>query len=447
MGSSIHWGDLLPSHTTNYVGAAVIDGALNIRAVDDEVVARSGFTRQQLTAMTALDVVHPDDFARAAEGLAETQTVDGTRLPGLYRLLFADGDYDAFEVRTSNVGTATDPAIAIQFFEATDEFKTAMFADGMVQMMQILVESGPTTAMLQQIADFAQSHVRDMTMSITAFGPDGSTTTLDHKDLPADVVATNQAAHPLALPPHVRSSLEARLQPSYDSNTPGSTDDLVPGRVTSVVVADDVLLGYVEAFRPSPAPPTDLEWLVYTSVQRMVATALVRRRLDRQLRFAADHDPLTGLLNRRRLLADMSETVRLEGTALLLVDLDSFSWINNTLGHAAGDKALVSVAEQLKANSPQHSHVSRWGGDEFVVWIPAETSIEAAGEIAEQIQSTMIVPIMMADRRTTIRCSIGATVIRSDEGPEQAVNRADLAMYEAKKAGGDQVRANHAPVV
>ena len=125
------------------------------------------------------------------------------------------------------------------------------------------------------------------------------------------------------------------------------------------------------------------------------------------------------------------------GTSLLLIDLDHFSWINNNLGHDVGDRALVAVAAHLRALCPTGSTITRFGGDEFVVWFPAPLS--DLGDLYQALRSAKIMPSGTGDRRSSLRSSIGAITIRPGETAAKAIKRADDAMYEAKSSGGDRI--------
>ncbi len=443
MTDSAEWGALLAALPSDYLGAAAVDSEFAVRAVDQGVVDRSGFTRDQLLSMNALDMIHPDDVARAASALLESLTIDGTRLPALYRLQIRPGEYEPFEVRAINL-PGFDGALAVQIFEPNLSARVDVFADELARMMQLLVAPAPLSESLDRIAEFAERHIENMTVSITAFQSDGSSVTTDRPDVPQSVLAENQFVHVLVPPPHVAAAVEARLAPGGDSYAPGVSDDQIPGRVTVAALDDDeTLLGFIEGFRSTTGLLDRNDCMVLWTVEQLVSMMLVRRRLDEQLRFAADRDPLTGLLNRRRLLGDMAECPSLAGSGLLLIDLDDFSWVNNMLGHAAGDRAIVAAAEHMVSTVPDAASVARWGGDEFVVWLPEAIAADELDRLAERLRAAMRVPVTVSDSRSLLRCSIGAAVIEAGETPEDAINRADKAMYAAKRAGGDRVNFVH----
>ena len=162
-----------------------------------------------------------------------------------------------------------------------------------------------------------------------------------------------------------------------------------------------------------------------------------QRLAERRMRHLVDHDPLTGLLNRRGLAAAMQTQVaqsRRYGTAgaLLVLDLDGFKAINDTLGHDAGDKLLVRVADELRACLRETDVLARLGGDEFAVILPRETLDEAAvvaGKITARLRAT----------GEAVTASVGVAPFSAEhESGDDVMRAADLAMYSAKAAGRDR---------
>lgn len=174
--------------------------------------------------------------------------------------------------------------------------------------------------------------------------------------------------------------------------------------------------------------------------------ALVTQRLVRRLRQASQRDALTGLLNRGAIeeaLAHEGQRVRrLQGSfALLLVDADHFKLINDRFGHAAGDRALQHLAAVMSAQVRDIDRVGRWGGEEFVVLLPA-TALADACRLAERINERVAaLPARWNDQPLPLTVSIGVAQWRNGEDDEQSlVQRADAALYTAKVEGRNAVR-------
>jgi diguanylate cyclase (GGDEF)-like protein/PAS domain S-box-containing protein len=216
--------------------------------------------------------------------------------------------------------------------------------------------------------------------------------------------------------------------------------------------ADDVagLNRRVDAIIASLPGAPDAELKHYAAAQVSLATE--RLRTQAQLRHMALNDPLTGL-PKRELFDDRLDSAlaraRRDQTqvAVLYLDLDHFKQVNDTLGHSAGDALLQEVALRMTACVRESDTVGRIGGDEFLVLqhsvhVPTDTAL-----VAEKIRQSVAQPFILDGHTVTVAPSIGIACYPAHgaDGP-RLIQRADEAMYEAKKAGGNQFRfaANHA---
>ena len=183
----------------------------------------------------------------------------------------------------------------------------------------------------------------------------------------------------------------------------------------------------------------------------IVSVAVIARDITEQkrdedrLRHLAEHDQLTGLVNRRRFDSELKRELAKAGryhshSAVLSVDIDNFKAINDSAGHAAGDAVLTEVADLLSRRFRSTDVVARLGGDEFGVLVSA-VGIEEARAAADDLLGTIRArPAMYGGMPFRITASIGVTAFESDDvtASEVLVN-ADLAMYAAKAAGRDRV--------
>ncbi|HEY1359051.1 MAG TPA: EAL domain-containing protein [Thermoleophilaceae bacterium] len=182
------------------------------------------------------------------------------------------------------------------------------------------------------------------------------------------------------------------------------------------------------------------------TIARALRHSVERRRSEERLQFMADHDPLTGLLNRRRLEEELdrhAERVLRYGAegALLLIDLDHFKHVNDSLGHRAGDELIITVAGLLRARLRSSDIVARLGGDEFALLLPKATGADAR-KVADDLLAAIrehTLPSNGSTRRTT--ASIGIALFDDEglAGGNDALVSADLAMYDAKEAGRDGI--------
>lgn len=163
------------------------------------------------------------------------------------------------------------------------------------------------------------------------------------------------------------------------------------------------------------------------------------------VRRLADSDSLTGLANRSyftRALTERAAECRLAERrfSLTVVDLDHFKDVNDGLGHSAGDRMLVMVAERLSAVLPAGAILARLGGDEFAIQVPNFESPAQVLALADAVLSELTRPFAIDDKRIFVTASVGTAVFPDDgDSPEALVASADAAMYDAKRKG----RNNH----
>jgi len=152
------------------------------------------------------------------------------------------------------------------------------------------------------------------------------------------------------------------------------------------------------------------------------------------------HDSMTGLLNRRGFDERYAATVRRvrRGNALaavLMIDLDRFKAVNDTLGHAAGDEVLKQVAHRLRGAVRYTDVAARLGGDEFAVLLARVADEAAAERVARRMHARLCEPMVVAGREVVIGASLGVRLLDRDSAPD-TLDMADKAMYDAKERGG-----------
>ncbi len=158
----------------------------------------------------------------------------------------------------------------------------------------------------------------------------------------------------------------------------------------------------------------------------------------------ARHDPLTDALNRKgldeALLREISSMRRKETPlSISLLDIDNFKRLNDSLGHEAGDGALVHLANVTRANIRPSDTLARYGGEEFVILMP-DTALEAGIEVITRLQRELTKAIYLSGNdKVLITFSAGVAQVGSDESGSEAIKRADQAMYLAKRAGKNRV--------
>jgi diguanylate cyclase (GGDEF)-like protein len=164
-----------------------------------------------------------------------------------------------------------------------------------------------------------------------------------------------------------------------------------------------------------------------------------RAQLRKELEVRASVDALTSCLNRAATLELVDRTVSApdgdRGNAVVFIDLDRFKAVNDDLGHAAGDRLLVEVAERLRDTLRDGDHVGRFGGDEFLVICPGVDTADQAREIAERIATVLTSTVDIESRPVQLRASVGVAWTNESLKADTLIAWADSAMYESKRLG------------
>ena len=243
-------------------------------------------------------------------------------------------------------------------------------------------------------------------------------------------------------------------------------DEFLEMRFTEILPTDEVR-AFLEEVAVSPAlHHSPLAWRHVVKDGRIIEVDVTAHRLDfkgraamltaiqdvterngleRELRHRAFHDALTDLANRslfaNRLEHALARQPRSDSfVGVVIIDLDGFKTVNDSLGHSVGDELLFAVGDRLLAAVRPGDTVARLGGDEFAILLEDEPSIDHLGDHAERILRSLAAPFELAGKSLVVTASAGVTLNRPGEGPEELVRNADMAMYLAKKDGKACVR-------
>ena len=172
-----------------------------------------------------------------------------------------------------------------------------------------------------------------------------------------------------------------------------------------------------------------------------------QRRSQEQLAYMAYHDALTGLPNRvtfhERLEREIANARRRrEFVGVILLDLDRFKEVNDTLGHSAGDRLLIQVGERLRNALRETDTVARFAGDEFCAIVPGQIDLAGSFEACRRIRKSFSSPFLLDGQMVNVTASLGVSRYPTDgDTPEKLVKNADIAMYRAKSDGRDTFKA------
>jgi len=166
-----------------------------------------------------------------------------------------------------------------------------------------------------------------------------------------------------------------------------------------------------------------------------------RKLTEQRVHHVAQHDTLTGLPNRSLLQDRLSQAVAYASRSgnpvwVMLIDLDRFKFVNDSMGHKAGDVLLMTVAARLRSSLRDADTVARLSGDEFVVIVSERGDQQLTPEIVQRVMNSVAQPVMLGTKEFFVTCSIGVAVYPSEStAADTLIEHADIAMYRAKKLG------------
>ncbi|MCP3989516.1 MAG: EAL domain-containing protein [Actinomycetia bacterium] len=378
--------------------------------VDEATEQVLGWTADELLGRQALDFIHADDAERAIESWLAMVAGAPAGVPVRLRYRTSSGAYRWFEVH--NTSLLNDPEygyVESELIDIDDEMLAlARVRDSELQY-SALAESLPV-GVIQVDAGGEVVFANDWLKGLTGLTE------------PSAIAAREWVA------PDDRGVLAS----SIDVTLMTGSDQ----KITLQVIDK---FGNLRTCRTQlrPLPLDNGRGGVIASIEDMTSTL----DMHEQLRLQACRDELTGLPNRRALRDWLDEKQGDKGLVVFFVDLDGFKLVNDGLGHEAGDELLVSVARAIRGSVRPNDIVARLGGDEFVVGCVGLTDLDGIRHVAERILDMVSSPIVIGGNVTTPACSIGvamADTASPDGSPDldQLLGDADIAMYEAKQAGG-----------
>ncbi|MFK7918348.1 MAG: putative bifunctional diguanylate cyclase/phosphodiesterase [Ilumatobacter sp.] len=170
-----------------------------------------------------------------------------------------------------------------------------------------------------------------------------------------------------------------------------------------------------------------------------------QRDLERKLSHRAFHDELTGLANRALFLDRMDHALRVarsdaDPVVVLFVDLDDFKSVNDALGHGVGDQLLRTIADRIRSTAGSGDTPARLGGDEFALLLEDRGGVDRAIDVAERLLDELREPVRLAGYDLAVLASVGVAVAAPGMTTSSLLRDADIAMYEAKRAGKGQIK-------
>lgn len=391
-----------------------------------------------LVGSNGLDLVHPDELHRAADGILYAAQFPGRTSVAPYRLRHADGAWVDIELKSGMIDHPDGDHLALVVRDGTPR-----------QTIARALRSVASGAPFEQTALLTCEAVLQRwpnTGAAVTYGSDGKQVVLG-QDLPEPLLAHARGGHPGLPNPW-------DLCPEPETVVVIEASDLPEPLRRAAVDAGFGACAISRVADPGGAPCCLVVWFDHEVIARLefrhasdellelLALALEHRHHLWQLRHLARHDALTGVLNRVGFFEQFESDLvasRAEGSmamALLYLDLDDLKVVNDRAGHRSGDELLAHVARQLRATC-RDAVVARIGGDEFVVAaaVPASQAAEHGAAMADAVVVSLAEPAATGSGGPPVGASVGLAVDDGTGSASHLVERADAAMYRAKAAG------------
>ncbi len=225
-------------------------------------------------------------------------------------------------------------------------------------------------------------------------------------------------------------------EPGFRRKSAAKASGLHAALAFPVVIGNDIV-AVVEIFHLTIMEPDAALLAVLTQIGVQLGRVFERSRSEEKLRHDANHDALTGLPNRRALIARMEEGFWPKRRfKLLLIDLDRFKAVNDTLGHPVGDLLLVQVADRLRSVVGHRGFLARLGGDELAALVDGD--LDQALDVSNRIITSFAEPFALDRAVVSIGCSIGLCCTDDATSVMELMQQSDIALYEAKRNGRGQ---------
>ncbi|HXY94718.1 MAG TPA: EAL domain-containing protein [Acidimicrobiia bacterium] len=403
---------------------AIVDARGNLSYASPATERILGLDPEALVRTSVFDLIHPEDRprARAAFEVATSSPNAAQRIE--FRMHHADGSWRSIEAMSTNL--LHDPAI-----------------EGLVVSARDVTDRRRAEAELREAQERFRSAFEHAPIGMALMTLDGHLFRVNR----AMVQILGRSTEEL-----LRATARDLTHPEHHDAAAGALRELRSGAAPSCrlelrFVHHD---GHPVWVSLSTSIVRDLNGEpLYFVLQLEDITE--RKASGEALAHQAIHDPLTGLPNRLlfvdRLGRELSRAASMHTrVAVLFLDLDRFKVVNDSLGHSAGDRLLVAVADRLSGTMRPDDVVARFGGDEFVVLCQNVTSVETAELIAERVAEVIKKPVALVEGEVFVTASIGIALSDGQsETPETLLRNADAAMYRAKENGRDRAEVFDAP--
>jgi diguanylate cyclase (GGDEF)-like protein len=330
--------------------------------------------------------------------------------------------------------------------------------EGQAQILEMIAVSAPLPDVLDRLARFIESQLPGTSSAVYLLDEEGAH--LRHGASPSLPEALNRTLDGLAVGPSAGPCGAAvwSREPAYAADL---TVDPQPSDVSALIAehglracwAAPILshqgqaLGAFALFSTCAREPTRIETKLIDVATKIAGIAIERKVAEDRIQFMATHDALTGLPNRALLKDRLTQAVlaadRYDRWAtVVFIDVDNFKYINDSLGHNAGDALLRAVAGRMAACVRPTDTVVRVGGDEFVIVLSDQLkSVDEISRIVTRLRAAIAEPVHVGEHALRVTSSVGVASFPGDgRDAETLLANADAAMYRAKESGRDNLQ-------
>jgi diguanylate cyclase (GGDEF)-like protein/PAS domain S-box-containing protein len=339
--------------------------------------------------------------------------------------------------------------------DITERRQSDALREGQAKILEMIATSDPLDAVLDRLTRLVESQLTGIFGSVLLLDKDGAR--LRHGAAPSLPDSYTRAIDGLQVGPKAGSCGAAvyRREAVVVANVmsdPLWTDhwELAVAHglrscwSTPILSHHGVVLGTFAMYSTTVREPTESETRIVDAATRIAGIAIERKQAEDRIHFMANHDALTGLPNRALLSDRLAQAVVYaqrydRWVTVVFVDLDNFKFVNDSLGHNAGDELLKIVAKRMVDCVRGTDTVVRLGGDEFVILLFGQPkNADMASTTLQKIRSAIAEPIQVDGHDLQVTCSIGLANYPNDGAdPETLLANADAAMYRAKEIGRD----------
>ncbi|THK39614.1 EAL domain-containing protein [Ensifer sp. MPMI2T] len=454
-----YWLETMINHVPDYIYAKDTKGRFLI--ANEVTVADNGLeSLQDLVGKTDFDL-HPAKFAQAIADVEERVIETGEPIFGIEERAIVTKGRDRW-LMTSKVPLRNKSGKIVGIVgvsrDISDRKAAERLLEGQARLLEMIATGKPLDQFFTDLILLIELLLPSVKGSILLLSEDGQH--LLHGAAPSLDEVFCATIHGAEIGPRVGSCGTAAWRGEQvivadvfaDPLWEGYTDVVKPYGFrscwsTPIHSHDRKVLGTFALYSQEPGVPSEQQKELIAMATYLAGIAIERKRAEDRISFMAHHDALTGLPNRvlfEEQVASVLEAIRGrdQWAVLAFLDLDNFKFINDSLGHSAGDELLKAVSERMRAAVRKSDMVVRVGGDEFILLLnglPTERDVVLSR--LEEIRAAIAAPVQLSGRSLQVTCSMGVACFPNQgRTVSELLANADAAMYRAKELGRNNLQ-------